>query len=103
MTTAIKFVNENGRVVTASARNPLPVTSAGGGQAGASAYELAVQEGYEGSLSDWLESLNGEDGDNGAPSQSEWADLLDDFATLQADNAALADRVEALENDNGDD
>jgi|SRR5699024_6926687 len=37
----------------------------GGGSAGKSAYELAVEEGFEGSLEDWLESLKGEKGDPG--------------------------------------
>lgn len=34
---------------------------------GASAYDLAVEEGFEGSESEWLESLNGEDGEDGDP------------------------------------
>ena len=32
------------------------------GEPGASAYELAVANGFEGSEKDWLESLNGKDG-----------------------------------------
>ena len=32
------------------------------GDPGASAYEVAVAEGFEGSEAEWLESLNGEDG-----------------------------------------
>ena len=36
--------------------------SGGTGQNGKSAYELAVQEGYSGTLSQWLESLQGADG-----------------------------------------
>lgn len=32
---------------------------------GKSAYELAVENGYEGTLSEWLESLNGKDGKDG--------------------------------------
>lgn len=35
------------------------------GADGLSAYELAVQEGYEGTLTEWLESLRGTDGTNG--------------------------------------
>ena len=36
------------------------------GENGLSAYELAVQEGFIGSLADWLESLKGNDGKDGA-------------------------------------
>ena len=35
------------------------------GDDGLSAYELALQEGFEGSLSDWLDSLNGMSGEDG--------------------------------------
>ncbi|MDE6550616.1 MAG: S1C family serine protease [Clostridia bacterium] len=35
------------------------------GEDGLSAYELAVQEGFEGTLSDWLDSLNGMSGEDG--------------------------------------
>lgn len=36
------------------------------GEDGLSAYELAVQEGFEGTLEEWLDSLKGEDGTNGS-------------------------------------
>ena len=36
------------------------------GENGLSAYELAVQEGFTGSLAEWLESLKGNDGKDGA-------------------------------------
>lgn len=36
------------------------------GKDGKSAYELAVENGYSGTLNDWLFSLQGEDGDDGA-------------------------------------
>ena len=35
------------------------------GMAGKSAYELAVEKGYRGTLDEWLASLNGNDGDDG--------------------------------------
>lgn len=35
------------------------------GPKGYSAYELAVQEGFDGTVDDWLESLKGADGKNG--------------------------------------
>lgn len=37
------------------------------GDPGESAYELAVDEGYVGTLDEWLNSLKGEDGQDGAP------------------------------------
>ena len=37
----------------------------GGGLTGKSAYELAVEEGYTGTLTQWLDSLRGQDGENG--------------------------------------
>ena len=40
------------------------------GGAGKSAYELAVQEGFTGSLSEWLQSLHGRDGADGRDGQN---------------------------------
>jgi hypothetical protein len=37
----------------------------GTGDDGLSAYQLAVQEGYSGTLQEWLVSLHGRDGTNG--------------------------------------
>lgn len=51
----------DGRPVSNS--NPLPVKVLGGGADGKSAYEIAVDNGFEGSESEWLESLKGEKGD----------------------------------------
>ena len=59
------------------------------GDPGASAYEIAVQNGFEGTESEWLDSLKGspgDPGDDGFASESEWTDLVA--------------RVEALENAN---
>lgn len=39
------------------------------GDAGESAYEVAVQEGFEGSQTEWLESLHGKDGQDGVDGQ----------------------------------
>ena len=39
------------------------------GSAGKSAYELAVENGYQGSVSQWLASLKGQDGTNGTNGQ----------------------------------
>ena len=38
---------------------------------GKSAYELAVENGFNGTVKEWLESLNGQDGKNGQPSSTE--------------------------------
>ncbi len=51
---------------------------------GLSAYELAVQNGFDGSLQDWLKSLNGKSAyeiavDNGyMGTEGEWVKLLED-------------------------
>lgn len=44
---------------------PIPPGGTGGGANGKSAYELAVSEGYEGTLAEWLESLVGPQGEKG--------------------------------------
>lgn len=44
---------------------PIPPGGTGGGANGKSAYELAVSEGYEGTLAEWLESLVGPQGEPG--------------------------------------
>lgn len=43
------------------------IASVHDGADGASAYEIAVQNGYDGTESDWLESLKGQKGDTGEP------------------------------------
>lgn len=43
--------------------------SGGTGQNGLSAYEIAIQKGFEGTEEEWLQSLNGKDGKNGANGQ----------------------------------
>ena len=44
---------------------PLVPGATGGGVNGKTAYELAVSEGYEGTLSEWLDSLVGPQGERG--------------------------------------
>ena len=39
---------------------------------GKSAYDLAVDEGYSGTLSEWLQSLKGADGADGTNGSSDW-------------------------------
>lgn len=45
-------------------------TSGKDGADGKSAYEIALEHGFEGSEQEWLESLNGEDGQNGKDGQN---------------------------------
>ncbi|QDI90218.1 hypothetical protein EPH95_02725 [Salicibibacter halophilus] len=69
------------------------------GDDGASAYEIAVDNGFEGSESDWLESLQGSDGEDGS-------DGDDGFGTEEQYNSILA-RLSTIEDeldiDNGGD
>lgn len=48
-----------------SESNPLPVTGAGGGADGKSAYEIAVENGFVGTETEWLASLKGDTGATG--------------------------------------
>lgn len=50
-----------------SESNPLPVKVLGGGSGGKSAYEIAVDNGFDGTEEEWLESLKGKPGDKGDP------------------------------------
>lgn len=73
------------------------VTTSGGGTGvdGKSAYEIAVEEGYTGTVTEWLISLKGEKGAtgaNGAPGK----DGSDGFGTEAQYNDIIA-RLEALE------
>lgn len=49
-----------------SKENPLHVKMEGGSD-GKSAYDIAVDHGFEGSEEEWLESLKGKPGDPGKP------------------------------------
>lgn len=64
------------------------------GEAGESAYDLAVQEGYTGTLAEWLLSLKGEKGDTGATGASGA-----DYVLTAADKAEIAGMVEVTETD----
>lgn len=46
---------------------PIAVISKGGGANGKSAYEVAVDEGFEGDVQAWLDSLVGPQGNQGPP------------------------------------
>ena len=47
------------------------------GQNGKSAYELAVDNGFNGTVQEWLASLNGQDGQNGSNGKSAYQSYLD--------------------------
>ena len=46
-------------------KEPYFISGGGAGQPGKSAYEIAVEQGFEGDEQAWLESLKGEKGDPG--------------------------------------
>lgn len=68
------------------------------GDTGKSAYEIAVDEGFDGTVQEWLESLKGDKGDTGEPgAQGEpGQDGADGFGTEEQYNALLS-RIESLE------
>lgn len=113
MAVPIVFTNSDGKVVTVSADNPLPTSGSGGGADGASAYEIAVAHGFEGSEEEWLASLVGPEGPQGpegpegpqgpegpegpeGPAGADGQDGAPGFPT-ESDWNALVARVEALE------
>ena len=70
---------------------PIPPGGTGGGENGKSAYELAVSEGYEGTLAEWLESLNGDPGPRG-PIPIKGVDYFTD-AEVEEIAASAAEKV----------
>ncbi|MFD1066692.1 hypothetical protein [Oceanobacillus locisalsi] len=63
-----QYYDAGGNPVAISTDNPLPVAMQGGAD-GKSAYEIAVDNGFEGTEEEWLESLKGPKGDQGEPGQ----------------------------------
>jgi len=57
----VDLFNENGKL-----RDEFLPTTIGTGDDGLSAYELALQEGFSGTLQQWLDSLHGRDGMDGS-------------------------------------
>jgi len=101
-------------------KEPYFVAGGGAGEPGKSAYEIAVEHGFEGSEEDWLASLKGEKGDTGPPGSdgkdgeqgpqgpkgdkgepgpagNDGKDGVDGFPTEEQWNDLVA-RIEALEN-----
>lgn len=93
--------SEKGKSVTVSTENPLPMGGGGGtqGPPGASAYDVAVANGFVGSEQEWLDSLKGAKGDKG-DTGSTGTNGVDGFPT-EAQWDALVARVTALETAGG--
>ena len=64
---------------------------------GKSAYEIAVENGFKGTITEWLESLNGKDGDKGDPFTYE------DFTPEQLAALKGKDGVDGQDGKNGED
>jgi len=71
-------VNQVTRLITGSITN---------GSDGSSAYEIAVENGYEGSETEWLESLKGDKGDTGPAGQSPLINITNEQKVIS--NTAL--------------
>ena len=83
-------------------KEPYYIAGGGAGEPGKSAYEIAVEHGFEGSEEEWLESLKGEKGDKGDKGDRgeqglPGKDGADGFGTEAQYNDIIA-RLEALEN-----
>ncbi len=68
------------------------IKSISGSSGGLSAYELAVQQGYRGTLGQWLESLQGEDGKSAY-----------ELAVQQGYNGTLSEWLDSLHGEDGSD
>lgn len=60
-----QYVNTRGLSVTIPSKNTLSLRSAIAGHDGLSAYQIACNNGFVGSIDDWLSSLKGEKGEKG--------------------------------------
>ena len=83
-------------------KEPYFVCGGGAGADGKSAYEIAVEQGFEGDVNEWLESLKGERGEQGLQGPAgqdgtNGTDGADGFGTEAQYNDIIA-RLEALEN-----
>lgn len=64
------------------------------GDKGESAYEIAVDQGYEGTEAEWLASLKGDQGEQGIQGiQGEKGDTGDSYTITDSDYSAIADVV----------
>lgn len=78
------------------------VTKVSGG-AGKSAYEIAVEEGFEGTQQEWLESLKGKDGINGVDGKdgANGKDGVDGKDGAKGDNAPNITGAKATVDESG--
>lgn len=76
-------------------KEPISVQFVGEGTAGKSAYEIAVENGFVGTEAEWLESLKGEDGQDGTNGR-DGVNGQDGFGTEAQYNDIIA-RLEFLE------
>lgn len=70
-----------------------PAGSAGAGEDGKSAYDIAVENGFSGTQAEWLESLKGEPGTPGSPGEK--GDPGENYILTEADKQEIASMVEA--------
>src|SRR5690625_5736561 len=86
-------------------KEPYFVSGGGAGADGKSAYEIAVEQGFEGDVNEWLESLKGERGEQGlqgpqgeqGPAGQDGTNGTAGFGPEPRYNVILA-RLKALEN-----
>src|SRR5690625_4742597 len=86
-------------------KEPYFVSGGGAGADGKSAYEIAVEQGFEGDVNEWIESLKGERGAQGlqgseveeGPAGQDGTSCTDGLGTEAQYNDIIA-RLEALEN-----
>src|SRR5690625_3006669 len=86
-------------------KEPYFVSGGGAGADGKSDYEIAIEQGYEGDVNEWLESHKGERGEQGVqgpqgeqgPAGQDGTNGADGFGTEAQYNDIIA-RLEALEN-----
>ena len=74
------------------------------GMAGKSAYELAVEKGYRGTLDEWLASLNGSNGDDGDDGVTPKLEVRDDgYWYISYDNGQTWNKLGPATGDPGED
>src|SRR5690625_5312840 len=86
-------------------KEPYFISGGGAGADGKSAYEIAVEQGFEGDVDEWLESLKGERGEQGlqgpqgeqGPAGQDGTNGADGVGTEAQYNDIIA-RLEAVEN-----
>ena len=78
--------DEKGNVVTKDG------TDGGSGEAGKSAYEIALEKGFEGTEEEWLESLNGTDGEDGTDGVDGFSPIANVTQTASGATISIQDK-----------